>query len=234
MKLSSAYKVLAVTFCAAMLAAWLIPLAEWVRGMIALPGVGALVGVLVLVARDVIRFEREKHLQLDQQIFTLGAGSHMSTVAFDKHVEFCEAYMSEVHDTVGVLFREGPTETATECAHKLFALKRQFAAWIPKAMALKLEPFEDALNRIGAMTHLVEALGNTQPDTRSKALDESYAIFMNVMSLGKLKETDPDHKKELAVENVKEEIRNILGVNELSEIRRFIIERSVEFARRGT
>lgn len=103
-----------------------------------------------------------------------------------------------------------------------------------KNVALKLEPFEDALDTIGIDTHLVNALGADEPDARSQAIDRSYALFMNVMKLGKLKDTDPDHKEELAVENVKEEVRAILGINELTEIRNFIIQRSVAYARKAT
>jgi hypothetical protein len=216
-----------------MLAVWLIPAAEWVRGMIAVPGVGALLGALLQIARDSAQFERQKHLQLDQQIFSLGANSHMSMVAFDKHVAFCEKYMIEVHETVGTLFREGPTEKAMECAQKLFGVKRDYAAWMPKSLALKLEPFEDAVHKIGVQTHLAKALGAQDPQARSKALDESYALFTNVLGLAKMKETDPEQKKEIATENVKEQIRAILGISQLIEIRDFIIQRSAAYARKN-
>lgn len=228
------YKGLATVFGAAILAIWLLPLSEFVQGMFALPAIGSLISVLVLLARDAAAFERQKHLQQDQQIFTLGAGSHMSTVAFDKHASFCEAYMIEVHETVGTLFREGPTEEAMQCAQKLFLIKRDYAAWIPKPIALKLDPFETAIHKIGVQTHLVNALREDKEAARSKALDESYALFSNVLGLEKMKETDPDHKQELAIENVKEEVRAILGINELFAIRNFIIQRSAEYARKYT
>ncbi|MEZ5493011.1 MAG: hypothetical protein R3E61_00080 [Pseudomonadales bacterium] len=121
--------------------------------------------------------------------------------------------MSEVHGTVGVLFREGPTEKAMECAHKLFALKRLYAAWVPKSVSLALEPFEDAINEIGIKTHLVNALRGERSEDRSKAIDESFNIFANVMSMSKLKDSAPDHKEDLAVESVKERVREILGIN---------------------
>jgi hypothetical protein len=228
------YLSLTVVFVSSIAAASLAPVTEFISGMIVLPGIGALIGALFQIARDSAAFEKQKHLQTDQQVFSLGASSHMSTVAFDKHVAFCEAYLSEVHETIGVLFREGPTEKAMECAHKLFALKREYAAWVPKSVALKLEPFENAINGIGVKTHLVNALRGTRDDARSKAIDESYDVFANVMGMEKLNEDAPDHKKELAVENVKESVREVLGINELFEIRSFIIKRSAEFARRLT
>lgn len=228
------YLTLTIVFLASIGAASLVPVSEFISGMIALPGIGALFGALFQIARDSATFEKQKRLQADQQVFSLGASSHMSTVAFDKHVSFCEAYMSEVHETIGVLFREGPTEKAMECAGKLFSLKREYAAWIPKSVALKLEPFENAINEIGVKTHLVSVLKSDSDNARSKAIDESYNVFVNVMGMEKLKEGTPEHKEELAVENVKESVRGILGINELFEIRNFIIKRSAEYARKNT
>lgn len=129
---------LLLVFGLAVSIAWLIPASDWVKGMIATPGIGALFGVLLQFARDSSYFERQKYLQNDQQIFSLGANSHMTNAVFDKHVEFCEAYMTGVHDAVGTLFREGPTEKASECSHRLFALKREYAAWIPKTLLSSL------------------------------------------------------------------------------------------------
>lgn len=224
---------LAAVFAASILAVWLVPVGDWIKGMLAIPGVVALLGALLQIARDSAEFERQKYLQRNEQIFTLGAGSHMSTVAFDKHVTFCEAYMKEVHETVSTLFREGPTEKAMQCAQKLFDLKRDYAAWITKSMALKLEPFENAVHRIGVQTHLVNVLRGDDQGARSRAIDESYALFSNILGLEKMKETDPDHKQELAIENVKELVRAILGINELFEIRNFIIQRSAAYARQN-
>lgn len=225
------YLLLGAVFLASIFAAWAISVADWIKGMIAAPGVGALLGALLQISRDAAQFDRQRYLQRDEQIFSLGASSHMSTVAFDKHVAFCEAYMSEVHETVGTLFREGPTTKAMDCAQKLFSLKRDYAAWIQRSIAIQLEAFEDALHKVGVKTHLVNQLRGEDQEARSKAIDESYALFSNILGLSKMKETDPDQKQEIAAENVKEQIRSILGINELFEIRNFIIRRSVAFAR---
>jgi len=225
------YSVLAAVLAASVLSAALIPSADWVKALVVTPGIGAMLGALLQIFRDASQFERQQHLQTDQQVFALGASSHMSTVAFDKHVEFCEAYMREVHETVGTLFREGPTTQAMECAQKLFSLKREYAAWMPKPVALKLEPFENALHRLGAQYHLVRQLDSDDRETRSKAIEESYSLFRNLLDLQPVNESDPEQKKDIAAENVKEEVRAVLGINELVEIRTFIIQRSAAFAR---
>ena len=199
--------------------------------MITMPGIGALIGALFQISRDSAAFEKQKYLQTDQQVFSLGASSYMSTVAFDKHVLFCETYMSEVHETIGVLFSEGPTEKTMGCAQKLFALKREYAAWIPKPVSLELEPFENAINEIGVNTKLVSALGEERGEARNKAIDESYNVFANVMGMERSYKNGPIHKEEIAVENIKESVRGILGINELFEIRNFILKRSAQFVR---
>jgi hypothetical protein len=116
----------------------------------------------------------------------------------------------------------------------LFALKREYAAWIPKSVALKLEPFENAIHKIGVASHLIEQLRGDRDETRTTALNDAYQLFSDVMGLDRIKESDAELKEEIAVENVKEEVRSILGINELFEIRSFIIGRSVEFTRRCT
>ncbi len=209
----------------------LIPAADWVKALVVTPGVAALLGALLQIFRDASQFERQQHLQTDQQVFALGASSHMSTVAFDKHVEFCEAYMREVHETIGTLFREGPTTKAMECAQELFSLKRDYAAWIPKQVALKLEPFENALHQLGAHYYLVQQLGSEDQETRLRAIEESYSLFRKLLDLQPVNESDPEQKKDVAAENVKEEVRAILGIDDLVEIRTFIIQRSAAFAR---
>ena len=201
------------------------------RGVYAVPGALALLGGLFQILRDTIAFDRRHFLQSDQQLFNLAASSYMSQVAFDKHVGFCEAYMSEVHVTLGTLFREGPTSSAMGCAQRLFALKREYAAWLPKRIALKLEPFEHAVNKIGVKVELTKALGTEDRDARSKAINDAYALFANVMGLGPLRDTDPEQKEEIAVENVMEELRSILGINDLLAIRSFIISRSAKLTR---
>lgn len=226
------YVCLAIVFGVSISSAAFLPISEIVSGMLAVPGVAALIGVLFQIGRDAAAFEKQKFLQADQQVFAIGASSHMSTVAFDKHVEFCESYMAEVDETIGILFREGPTAEATSCAGRLFSLRRKYAAWIPRSIALDLDPFEEAIMKIGSKTHLIDALRGEEREARSKAIDESYDTFTNVLGLEKMTEDSPDHREEIAVENVKEKVRGILGINELLEIRSFIIRRSVEFARK--
>ncbi len=234
MKLSfKSYIVLGIVFTASLLTAWLFSAQEIIKGIFAFPGALALLGVVYQLIRDSAQFEKSMFMQKDQQIFNLGATSHMATVAFDKHVEFCEKYMSEVHETVYTLFKEGPSKTAISHSTALFKIGREYSVWIPKKIALQLEPFENAVHRIGTKSGLVEDLADDSKD-KPKAIFESYAEFKKVMELDDIETEDYDKKNVIAKENIKEKIRSILGINELTEIRLFIIKKSVDFINKNT
>ena len=227
------YIILGTVFIISFLTAWLLPVQEIFKGIFAVPGSLALLGVIYQLIRDSAQFERSMFMQKDQQIFNLGATSHMATVAFDKHVEFCEKYMAEVHETVDTLFKEGPSKTALNHSAALFTIGREYSAWIPKKIALQLEPFENAIHRIGTTSGLVEDLPNSSKD-KPKAISESYAELKKVLELDDIETGDPDKKNLIAKENIKEKIRSILGINELTEIRLFIIKKSIDFINKNT
>ena len=222
------YLLLGLVFIASMVAAFAIQASEILKGLLAAPGIGSLFWTLFQIVRDQSAFARTSHLQSDQQIFALGANSHMAELAFDKHVAFCERYMSELHEVIGGLFREGTSPSASDSAMSLASIRREFAAWIPKSMSLKLEPFEKAIWEIGTDAHLVESLGSSDHATRSKAIERSHAKLVNVIGL-KGYEDHPEHDPSIAAESVKEQVRSILGIDELTRVREFIIRRSVAF-----
>ncbi|MPX92090.1 hypothetical protein [Salinivibrio sp. VYel1] len=86
----------------------------------------------------------------------------MANSVFDKHVEFCEKYLAEVHQTVVTLTREGPTKEALYHAGKLYTLRIEYTAWITPEIDEKLMPFEKAVRNIGAKSGLVGALSGAE------------------------------------------------------------------------
>lgn len=217
---------LGIVFALSMTTTFILPVEEALKGIASLPAIGAMIVAVYQIFRDQASFEKDQRLQRQQQIFSLGTTSHMANMAFDKHVDFCEQYMKEVHETVVTLFREGPTEKAFKHVARFVELQRQYAAWIPKDVALALEPFENALNKISALSHLVEALRGTGDQDRSKAITEMYSVFREVMHIDK-----PENIKvnsEIAVEEVKERIRSILGIDQLTKMRRKLVQQALE------
>ncbi len=151
------YISLAIVFLLSFLGAWLLPMNDIFKGIFATPALIAMIGTLFQLARDHAAHENKIDLQRKQQIFNLGATSHMANVTFDKHVEFCEKYMAEVDDTVVTLYREGTTKEALEHAGKLYKLRRDYSAWLTEEIGNQLAPFENALRKIGAGQGFIES-----------------------------------------------------------------------------
>jgi len=204
-----------------------LPMSEIFKGITAMPAVGVLIAVLYQLLRDQAEFEKKLNLQKQQQLFTLGASSHMAQIAFEKHVAFCEEYMEEVHEIVGTLFTHGPTNDVDENLRNLYVIRRKHAAWITKEIGLSLKPFETAINEISALSGLVKGLEGTDKPTRTKAIKAMYEIFKEVIGLESKNVTEEN--TEIAVEEVEAKIRKIIGIEELSEMRAKIVSGSLEY-----
>lgn len=193
--------------------------------LVALPGVGALFGVIYQLLRDEAAHHRQLELQKSQQNFVIGAASHMANVAFDKHVEFCEKYMEELHAALLTLFREGPTRLGIDHSRKLLKLREEYAAWLTPDLMESLTPFERALRRIGAgEIYISNTAGSAEnEERRSRMIEEVHKSLLEVLDIKSAGEVSEDH----AVETVKSAIRDILGIQELTAIRKALIVRAI-------
>lgn len=220
------YVALAVVFLLSVAATSLLPIGDAFRDIAATPAVMALIVALWQIFRDQASFEKNQQLQRQQQIFSLGTTSHMANLAFDKHVEFCEKYMYEIHETVNTLFREGPTDKAFEHVGHFVELQRQYAAWIPKDVAIALDPFVRAVNKIAALSGLETSLGSSDPKGRANAIEEMYKVFYEVMQINDPKNVNGN--SDVAIEEVKERVRAILGIEQLTRMRRKLVQQALD------
>lgn len=101
----------------------LLPHGEFVQTLAAIPIFTALSAVVVDILREQAKRQQESQLAETQQRFSLAAGSHMASTAFDKHVAFCEEYVAEVLSALRTLFREGPTQEALDHSDRLLQIK---------------------------------------------------------------------------------------------------------------
>jgi hypothetical protein len=102
------YVVAMIVLVVSFVAAWTLPTTKILRGIIGLPGVGALFATLYQIVRDQAAHERAIELQEKQQLFNVGVASHMANVAFDKHVQFSEQYITRMQQGLTDLFQTGP------------------------------------------------------------------------------------------------------------------------------
>ena len=221
------YIFLGIIFILSFLLTLLLPVDKLFKGIASTPAIAALLGALFQLFRDQAEFEKKKYLQQQEQIFNLGVTSHMANIAFDKHVEFCEKYMKEVHQTISTLFAHGPSEKVVSHLGSLIEIKREYAAWISDEIASQLDPFEKALSEVGALSGLSNSLGKENQQDRKNAIKKMYQIFHEILNL----EKDPEivENSEIAVEIVKKKVRSILGVEELTKLRKILINKALAF-----
>ena len=213
----SLFIILLISLCVTFFA----PISEFYKGIAVIPGVSSLVAALFQLVRDHSTFEKQKHLQRRQNIFNLGATSHMANTVFDKHVEFSEQYLAEAAQTISTLVREGPTEEAITHEQKLAKIRVEYAAWITPEIESKLRPFENAVHEIGINKAFLTMMSgdDSNHETKLKAISEMHDTFANLMNF------DPKNKKDdnATIISVKQEIRKILGISELVAIREALV-----------
>ena len=210
-------------------AALLLPHAELIQTLAAIPIFGALSTVVVDILREESKRQHERDQALSKNRFALAAESHMATVAFDKHVAFCEEYMPEVFTTLETLFREGPTGKALDHSNALQAIKRKHALWITPDIEARLEPFEQALRRLGVAEFVARRF--PESEGQQKRITDMYRYFAEVLGtehMGKEWEGQPITDT-AAVSRVLSFMREVLGIEELTRLRTAIVAQA--FAR---
>lgn len=189
------------------LAAYFLPVDKIFKGIISIPGIGAL-------CLSLYKSWKDEYLQNKQQDFILGTASHMAEVAYNKHVVFCEEYIKRVEKGRQELFRDGPSRKSIDIGRELVNIRQKHSPWLTKEIEDNLKPFEQALIKIGAQERLLESL--PVGEQRSKVVEEVYKAFGLVLG------HDPSLNEEeanLCIDKVIEKIRDILGINILTKLR---------------
>jgi hypothetical protein len=150
-----------------------------------------------------------------ENAFVLSATSHMAQVAFDKHMEFCERYLSKVREGLSILVQEGPTAKASEIANGLWQVRQDFVLWETKDVALLLNRFDGALREIAFGTLMADQL--PVGEKRSERLDKTFDVFDKVLHLQPLPDGATD---EVAIAHIIASLRDHLGVSQLTELRK--------------
>ena len=212
--------------------AWIFPAEDVLKAVIASPGVLALLSALFQLLRDQAAHEKQLEIQNNQFKFTLGAASHMANTAFDKHVEFCEKYMAEIHACVTTLFREGDTPEALKHANQLYELRLEYAVWLTDKINEQLEKFESAIRKLGANAQFVRSTtGSAQyANQRTIIIEKSFNLFLEILGIDETKELN----EEYTVEAVKKKVRAILGVEELTKLREHLVSEATKAITKST
>ncbi len=220
------YAGLAVVFVASLAAATLFhffPVTA-VGNLAGIPAIVALFGALFQLARDSIAYDRSVRLEEARNRFTIGATSHMASVAFDKHAAFYEEYTAAIHGALETLFRRGPHRDVLKDADALANIRTKWAVWLTPEVEAELVKFEGALRTIGAQAGLLEDL--RADEDRSEAIQQAYATFAEVMGFeswgGQVVTGDR------AIAKVVDRLRKVLGIDELTHLRGELVKRALD------
>ena len=96
-----------------------------------------------------------------------------------------------------------------------------FRAWITEDVEAKVMPFEDALRQMGARKFALEGLA-PGPE-RTRVVNEMYQVFSNVTGVkgeGQVDET-------LAPRRIISHLQDLLGVQQLSRLRRAVVQAAI-------
>lgn len=102
------YSILSAVLILSFLAPFFLPVNDLIKGVVATPGVAALFYPIYQISRDQAKYEKALAIQQKHEIFNLGVTSHMANVAFNKHVEFCEKYITKVNECIEHFFIHTP------------------------------------------------------------------------------------------------------------------------------
>jgi len=159
--------------------------------------------------------------------FALGISSHMANVAFDKHVQFCEAYALVADQALGDIFRNGATADAVDHGRDLFKVRRAHAVWITQEIDEKLQKFEDLFMEMGASAGYVESTRGDR-EAANQRQDHINRKFKNLMTLTGGKEWNEEQlDEEKAVIATIRWLRGVLGTEELNAVRRVFVKRAM-------
>jgi len=201
-------------FIVSILLAIFLPIGEIFKDIMAIPVAAALLAILYQLYKDQRVHEHNIEIQNKQQDFALSVASHMADVTYDKHVMFCEEYTNRVQEGFQELLRDGVSKNSIKIGGDLIRIRQKHSPWLTKEIEIALNPFEQTLIKIGAKNDLINVL--PIGEQRTKIIDDVYRSFGLILGHEK-----PLNEEEtgLAINEVIEKIRDILGINILTELR---------------
>jgi hypothetical protein len=214
------YIALGIVIVASVAAASFLHFSMIIQDLAAIPAIVALFAALLQIGRDRIAHERSLFMLESQNSFSIGATSHMAGVAFDQYSAFCEEYVKEMYDALMTLTREGPRQSALTHGDNLIKIRRKWTVWLTPAIDESLWRFEKALRTIGATAWMLE-----QAPGSTAGFGEMYSTFAKIIGLEKWEgESLTD---ELTVAAVINQLRRVLGTEELSRLRSELVTRAL-------
>lgn len=122
--------------------------------------------------------QQSRELLETQNAFAVGATSHMATVAFDKHIGFCEEYVEEMYKALYTLIQNGSTEEPLD-PRRFSRIRQKWALWLTHEIETNLDQFEITVTQIiGGAAQDVDANG---PVSNERSVTRNIAYLREVL-----------------------------------------------------
>jgi hypothetical protein len=142
---------------------------EWQTVVVSLSGSaisGSLAAGLISFLVERKKAQQSRELQETQNAFSVGATSHMATVAFDKHIGFCEEYVAEMYRALHTLVQDEGRKKPLD-PRGFSRIRQKWALWLTHEIEDKLDQFELKITQIiGGAARDVDANGVPVPNER--------------------------------------------------------------------
>jgi len=122
--------------------------------------------------------QQSRDLLETQNAFSVGATSHMATVAFDKHIGFCEEYVNEMSEALHALIQDGRAEEPLD-ARRFSRIRQKWALWLTHEMENELDQFERKITLMGGEAQVFEADG--APASNESSIKTLIAFLREVL-----------------------------------------------------
>ena len=102
----------------------------------------------------------------------------MATVAFDKHIGFCEEYIEEVSKALEALIPIGNEQEPLDPG-SFSRIRRKWALWLTNEIDTTLERYEGRITQIGGEAPAVDADGHR--GSNETAIKDAIAFLRKVL-----------------------------------------------------
>jgi hypothetical protein len=152
----------------------------------------------------------------------------MANTVFDKHVEFCEAYVLEMQVALACLVLRGLKAEPGKNADQLRDIRLKARVWLPQSISDRLVFYEQALRWIATHNRQQRAYGEL-PGWRDrtgyqKEIDRVLNLYLEIID--ESQKPEDALRPSVGTSVVIEEIKKVLGIEELTRLRSELIRRA--------
>ena len=202
-----------------------------VSDLAGMSAIASLFGALFQLVRDRIAFDRSVRLDESRNRFTIGATSHMASVAFDKHATFCEEYVAEMQNALRNLFASGPRPEFMAHANNLRLIRHKWVLWLTPELETELTRYEAAVRSVGTQALTLKYFpADADADAEETEGRSKFAAAMSrkFAEVAGLEVWMGEASEESAVAAILDKLRHVLGVDELTHLRSELVRRALE------